>query len=266
MARSKSRVKLDNRSESQIPGDFHARWKSRFEEFANLRDDDAGIAGWTTSGLQTRFRNFRRLWTRHQRDALWLDIGCGAGTYTRFLKDEGLRVIGIDYSFPALIKARARSAPGIEWVAGDVTRLPVAAGSIDGALCFGVLQAIPESGSALRSIAQAMKISGTLWIDVLNARCLPNRIEIRRRRKAGKSMHLRYETAEAFRDALRDCGFKVVALHWIPILPARLVCLQPLVESRTVRLLLRLAPVPAAWVSHSILVEARRTASPEQTS
>ena len=258
-------MKLNNRSESQIPDDFHARWKSRFEEFANLRDDDAGIAGWTTSGLETRFRNFRRLWSRDRPDALWLDIGCGAGTYTRFLRDEGLRVIGIDYSVPALIKARARGAAGMEWVAGDVTRLPVRAGSVDGALCFGVLQAIPESGLALRSIGQAMKTSGRLWIDVLNARCVPNRIEVRRRRKAGKPMHLRYETADAFREALRDSGFDVVAVHWIPILPARFMRLQPLLESGAVRLLLRMAPVVAAWVSHSILVEARRADSREQT-
>lgn len=251
----------DHRSAAQPPDDFRARWKSRFEEFASLRDDDAGIAGWTTSGLQTRFRNFRRLWACGERDALWLDIGCGAGTYTRFLKDEGLRVLGIDYSLPALIKARARSAPDIEWIAGDVTRLPLRADSAGGALCFGVLQAIPDSRSALRAIAEAMQASGTLWIDVLNARCLPNRIEVRRRRKAGKAMHLRYETAEAFREALSDCGFDVVGMHWIPIMPARLRRLQSWVEGRPVRWILRRVPAVAAWVSHSILVEARRRGS-----
>ena len=257
---------MDNRSESPPPADFHARWKSRFEEFASLRDDDAGIAGWTTSGLQTRFRNFRRLWERRASHGLWLDIGCGAGTYTRLLKEAGLRVIGIDYSLPALVKARARSSPDIAWVAGDVTSLPVAAGSIDGALCFGVLQAIPESHAALRAIAEAMKASGTLWIDVLNARCAPNRAETRRRRRAGKPMHLRYETAEDFRTALDDCGFDVVDLHWIPIMPARLGYLQPLVESRWMRRILRHTPALAAWVSHSILVEARRRESIERRS
>lgn len=41
--------------------------------------------------------------------ALWLDIGCGAGTYTRMLASEGLRVIGIDYSLPSLVKACKRT-------------------------------------------------------------------------------------------------------------------------------------------------------------
>jgi len=249
---------LDRRSNPQVPDDFHARWKSRFEEFASVHDDDAGIAGWTQSGLETRFRNFRRLWTRGDPGAVWLDIGCGAGTYTRFLSGEGLRVIGIDYSFPALAKARARSDPDIEWVVGDVTSLPVSPGSIGGALCFGVLQAIPQSKSALHAIAEAMKATGTLWIDILNARCVPNWMEVRRRRKAGKAMHLRYETAAAFCEALNDCGFDVVALHWIPIVPARIRHMQAWIERPAARWLLRRVPALAAGVSHSVLVEARK--------
>jgi len=74
-----------------------------------MLDDDAGIAGWTTSGLATRFRAFQRAWQRPPRPGMWLDIGCGAGTYTRFLVDEGLDVVGVDYSLPSLQKARERS-------------------------------------------------------------------------------------------------------------------------------------------------------------
>ena len=43
------------------PG-FEQEWRSRFIEFADLRDDDAGIAGWSTTGLDARFRFFRSLW------------------------------------------------------------------------------------------------------------------------------------------------------------------------------------------------------------
>ena len=257
---------MTKRSDAGLPEDFQAKWKALFEHFASLRDDDAGIAGWTTSGLQTRFRNFSRFWPGDRQGALWLDIGCGAGTYARFLAQEGLRVIGVDYSLVTLQKARTRDASGIEWVAGDVSCLPFHEGIVDGALCFGVLQAIPESRPALQAIGRAMRPSGKLWIDVLNARCLPNRIEIYRRRRAGKPVHLRYETAEAFCEALSDYGFEVMALHWIPILPARLQRFQPLVESRPVRALLRHAPAFAAWISHSILVEARRSGSLDRAS
>jgi ubiquinone/menaquinone biosynthesis C-methylase UbiE len=256
---------LTNRSNVRPTDDFRARWKSDFEHRATDFDDDAGIAGWTTSGLNTRFRSFRRLWIGARRSTLWLDIGCGAGTYTRFLAAEGLSVIGIDYSLPTLVKARARSAPGISWVTGDATRLPIREGSTDGALCFGVLQAVAATESVLQAIARAMKPAGTLWIDALNARCIPNSIEIRRRHLAGKPPHLRYETAETLRAALRESGFDTIMLHWVPILPPRLQWLQPLAESRPVRWILRCAPALAARVSHSILVEARRRGNGEHT-
>jgi SAM-dependent methyltransferase len=255
---------LSNRSQAEIPEDFAARWKSRFERFARLNDDDAGIAGWSTSGLETRFRNFRRLWTAADRDTHWLDIGCGAGTYSRFLAGEGLRVIAMDYSFPSLLKARRRGPANIEWVAGDVARLPLRPGTLDGALCFGVLQAIPASRPALRSLAAALKPAGTLWIDVLNARCVANKLEMARLRRAGKPVHLRYETAQAFGEALRECGFAIVATHWIPILPAKVRRLQPIVELGPVRLLLRRLPALGAWLSHSVLVEARLRGGGEQ--
>ena len=145
-----------NRSNERAPDDFQARWKADFEQRGTSFDDDAGIAGWTTSGLLTRFRSFCRLWTGARRNTLWLDVGCGAGTYTRFLAEDGLVVIGIDYSLPTLVKARARSDPGISWVTGDATRLPIREGSVDGVLCFGVLQAVAATEPVLQAIADAI--------------------------------------------------------------------------------------------------------------
>jgi SAM-dependent methyltransferase len=244
--------------EPPLPDSFRTGWKSRFEQRARIRDDDAGIAGWTASGLETRFRNFRRHWTGAAAGGLWLDIGCGAGTYTRFLREQQLDAVGIDYSYPTLQKARSRSGPGLRWLGADVARLPLPARSVDGVLCFGVLQAVPSSVPALEAIAAVLRPGGTLWIDFLNARCIPNRLEIRRRRRAGKPPHLRYESATAFVDALHACGYEPIALHWIPILPSAIGGLQRVIEIAPVRWLLRRVPLLAGCVSHSILVEARR--------
>ena len=38
---------------------FEQAWRSRFEEFASLRDDDAGIAGWSSAGLDARVASIR---------------------------------------------------------------------------------------------------------------------------------------------------------------------------------------------------------------
>ena len=57
--------------------DFEDAWRRRFEEFATLRDDDAGIAGWSVSGLDVRFRHFVRAWQGSHLGKTWLDAGCG---------------------------------------------------------------------------------------------------------------------------------------------------------------------------------------------
>jgi ubiquinone/menaquinone biosynthesis C-methylase UbiE len=115
--------------------DFEAAWRRRFEEFAREHDSDAGIAGWSEAGLQARLRGFLRSWRPDAPGAVWLDAGCGAGTYARAMASAGQQVVGLDYSLPSLLKARRRSQDGsILWLAADVTRLPLASSSLDGAI------------------------------------------------------------------------------------------------------------------------------------
>lgn len=246
----------------ELPPDFEQRWRRRFEEFAGARDDDAGIAGWTPSGLETRLRNFLQHWSGAARGSLWLDIGCGAGTYTRMLAGQGARVIGIDYSLPSLAKAKARSAGlDIQWFAADVNRLPMKPGEVDGVLCFGVLQAISATEPALSAIAATLRPGGWLWVDILNAECIANILEQRRLSRAGKPTHLRYETRRAVREALARAGFDDVRLYWLPILPSRMSRWQWLVETVPARWMWRLLPWLTTRVSHSVLVSARKPAS-----
>ena len=253
---------MNKRFDQPLDDRFRTRWRAAFQRYALLNDDDAGIAGWSTSGLEARVRLFRRCWTSDPAGARWLDIGCGAGTYTRLLRAQGLFVVGIDYSVPTLLKARARGADGIHWLAADVGRLPLEDGVWDGALCFGVLQAVPSSAVALRSIAAALKPGGRLFVDALNGQCIPTRVADFARRRAGKPAHLRYESADSVTETLRECGFDAIRLHWAPILPAKLQRFQRWVEGPPFRAVLRRSRTIAGWVSHSMLIEARRAGAP----
>ena len=239
--------------------EFQSRWRASFERRGTLLDDDAGIAGWTSSGLAARLRGFRRAWNSREHRGLWLDIGCGAGTYTRVLVSEGLSAVGMDYSLPSLLKARARCMESIHWVTGDVTSLPIADRTFDGVLCFGVLQALSSSRRALRSMARVLKPGGELWIDALNARCIPTRVKINRDARTFRPGKLRYDDVAGLMAAVREEGFDDVSVHWIPIVPAQLQRLQPVVESKIVRWLLPQVPFVAESVSHSILLSARRS-------
>lgn len=91
---------------------FEQRWRRRFAQRGAQLDDDAGIAGWTPTGLAGRVRQFRTLWSMSARaPGRWLDIGCGAGTYTRLLHAEGHQVAGLDYSAPSYTRP-GRAAGG----------------------------------------------------------------------------------------------------------------------------------------------------------
>ena len=85
---------------------FEKKWKERFEGYASNADDDAGIAGRSPTGLDDRLRQFINICGSNiLKENFWLDAGCGAGTYSRFIASQGANVIGLDYSFPSLQKA-----------------------------------------------------------------------------------------------------------------------------------------------------------------
>ncbi|MDP1652026.1 MAG: class I SAM-dependent methyltransferase [Rhodocyclaceae bacterium] len=233
---------------------FENAWRRRFEEFAALRDDDAGIAGWSVPGLETRMRAFLRVWEEAPQGNLWLDAGCGAGTYTRHLAQKGLRVIGLDYSHAATAKARERDTEHCMWGVADVTHLPLRTNTFDGAICFGVMQALSESGPAITELADRLRPGGELWVDILNTRCVAN-IWVRFSRwLRGKPRHLRYESPRRMKRLMEDAGLVNVRVYWIPILPARLRVLQPILESAIVRVFLHGVPGLGALLSHSCML------------
>ena len=221
-------------------------------------DDDADIAGWSRTGLATRVRQFAEFWRETPGSAgVWLDIGCGAGTYTRLLHAQGYTVLGIDYSAPSLLKARARSPNTIAWLAADIHHLPLSPAYAQGVLCFGVMQALDGSAEALQEMARVLRPDGELWVDALNAQCLPTRVTEWWRRRRADPPHLRYDTAQAFSLTAQAAGLQVIAVEWLPILPARLQRWQWLLETQFTRSLLRRWPVLGAWLSHSFIVRAR---------
>jgi len=64
---------------------------------------------------------------------------------------QEIDVIGVDYSLIALIKAKERVSGRVELCAADAGRLPFRSQSVDGALCFGVLQAVYDSERVVRN-------------------------------------------------------------------------------------------------------------------
>ncbi len=237
---------------------FEQAWRKRFAKFAESNDDDAGIAGWSASGLAARLKRFARLLEGRAIRGIWLDVGCGAGTYSRLLAAAGAETVAVDYSLLALQKARQRSPAIRQWCVGDVNHLPLRRETFDGVLCFGVTQALVGSEQAVRELAGSVKAGGQIWIDGLNTWCLASFIDRLSRWLRGKPMHLRYESPRRLLSLLRDAGLVKTRIFWVPILPGRLRLLQWLVDNPVTRAVFAVAWPLAAFLSHAFIVYAEK--------
>jgi SAM-dependent methyltransferase len=86
------------------------------------------------------------------------DLGCGTGTLSLLLADEGYLVDGIDFS-PEMVRraqAKAGTRDDARFVVADAATPPLKQAAYDVVLCRHVLWAMPDPAAALRT-----------WIDLL---------------------------------------------------------------------------------------------------
>lgn len=233
---------------------FEKNWRKRFEKYAQEHENDAAIAGWSETGLQARLRNFKRLWDTGKSANTWLDVGCGAGTYSHYLVGRDCNVTAMDYSFPTLKKGRERVTGVKRWIVGDVTKLPLQADSYDGVICFGVIQALSESERAIEELVRVVKPGGQVWLDALNAGCIPHQFDMHKAKKTGEMTRVRYESRDHLKRIMKENGLERIKSYWVPILPARYHKYQWLVELRVSRMIFALLPFFSTLVSHGILL------------
>jgi SAM-dependent methyltransferase len=86
------------------------------------------------------------------------DLGCGTGTLSLLLADEGHAVDGVDFS-PAMVtraRAKAEGRRDVRFVVGDAAAPALDRAAYDVVLCRHVLWALPDPTAALRR-----------WVDLL---------------------------------------------------------------------------------------------------
>jgi SAM-dependent methyltransferase len=152
---------------------FESDWRARFERYAHLYTDEAQISGWSAEGLRRRIELFQRLIRppASGSPATALELGCGAGTYVRWLAGLGYQTVGLDYSLATLGRAVAADSGGKGcYLAGEAYALPCRSRSVDLVVSIGVLQALSEPRRAIAEIARVLRPGGLLLIEVLNSR------------------------------------------------------------------------------------------------
>ena len=85
-------------------------------ELANVYDDRTRAGAYATlefpGTYALAFRDLAAIIAAHVRGRQALDFGCGAGRSTRFLRELGFEVTGVDVAEPMLAQARARDPRG----------------------------------------------------------------------------------------------------------------------------------------------------------
>ncbi len=89
-----------------------------------------------------------------------LDIGCGTGFLTQFLRGS---VVGVDQSADVLGLARAH-VPGAELVCAEVPPLPFADGSFDLAFSSNVYSHIDTAAARAEFVAEALRVACALVV------------------------------------------------------------------------------------------------------
>lgn len=105
-----------------------------------------------------------------------LDAGCGNGELTRAIAEHGVEIVAMDFS-RSVERARQRlfdkGAPvshRVHYLQGNVLELPVRRQSFDLVHSSGVLHHTPSTERAFRSVAQAPRPGGKLYVQLYRRR------------------------------------------------------------------------------------------------
>lgn len=111
------------------------------------------------------FRDLPALISAHLRGRRALDFGCGAGRSTRFLRDLGLHVVGVDISQEMLDHARTRDPQGDYRLVAEGSLSPLGSMVFDLVLAAFTFDNIPtdhQKTAALRALRQLLAEDGRL--------------------------------------------------------------------------------------------------------
>ena len=133
------------------PGDY-------WQVTPNAEDYDRGRFGdpWGRLYRAREERALRRALQYLPRHGRVLDVACGTGRVTALLVGEGFdEVVGTDVS-TAMMDVAKRRLPGVEFLQGDATRLPMESASFAAVTCIGLLMHLDASArvAVLRELAR----------------------------------------------------------------------------------------------------------------
>ncbi len=241
--------------------DFESRWRERFERFGRENEEDYLVSGWSEMGLNRRLAAFVRILAKEGIAApvRVLDVGCGAGTYVRFLRRLNHEAFGLDYSLPSLSRAVAADPRDARcYAAGEAYRLPFRDGSFELVVSIGVLQTLEDPERAVGELARVARPGGLIVFEILNAIEVVALVNAARDRLRGTPPRLRTYSPREARRWLSAAGLGPVRRVGIYLPPRGLPGLsRTLMHDGVTRGVDRI-PGLSLLLAHAFLVVARK--------
>lgn len=122
-----------------------------------------------------------------------LDVGCGSGRWSRWLRDRGAQVTGIDPT-AAMLETAERLSPGVEFRRMSATNIDVPPESFDFVLSVTVIQHLQpdEQVAAAASMCRVLKPGGRLFLLDLIDHNDPGRLVFPRRPEGWIDLYQRH--------------------------------------------------------------------------
>lgn len=163
----------------------------------------------------SRFYEYQRLLegVNIARDTVALDFGCGDGVFAFELARRSHRVIGVDANPAALQHAHralrwSRRRRFIDFRAGRIEELPIAANSIDLIFSVCVLQLVDNLEVVLAAFRRILKPGGSIHVTVDSFTNISDAALLLRHRR--EHHVVRYFTLDSIRQSFAAAGFSVV--------------------------------------------------------
>jgi hypothetical protein len=147
------------------------------------------------------------------REALILDMPCGAGRYLDQFSTGARRVLGADIS-PAMVQAALAASPGTDAFVAEGEHLPLADCSVAVAATMRMLHHLPSAEARVRWLAELRRVcDGALIGTFIQARS-PHHVTRRIKRLLGGADPHRYaQTTTELRDELSAAGWRLAGVY-----------------------------------------------------
>ena len=155
-------------------------------------------------------------------DKIWLDLGCGTGYVSQFLKEQNKDLAGLvhmDIAEHMVHKARSKAHAGRSssyWLAGDAEQLPLADGSLAAVLSSLMLQWCFRSLNVFKEIQRSLEPSGWLLFSTLGPDTL---CELKQAwRAVDNFVHVNeFKPVENLKRELQQAGFVEIDIQRFPL-------------------------------------------------